>query len=72
MAANTEQVVHQIMQGSHTATYGGSAVTILSGLTINEWGVIIGATVAVLGLIVGTATNIWFRREQLKIMREKD
>ncbi|MBT11848.1 MAG: hypothetical protein CMI02_07425 [Oceanospirillaceae bacterium] len=53
-------------KASTAASYTASAVTTLAGLTINEW-------VAIGGLLIGVATfltNLWYRREQLKIQRE--
>lgn len=49
------------------ATYSASAVTTMAGLTINEW-------VALGGFLIGVATfavNLWFKREHLKIERNR-
>lgn len=51
---------------STAVSYTASAVTTVAGLSINEW-------VAIGGLLIGVATfatNVWFRREQIKIQRE--
>lgn len=48
-------------------SYTASAFTTLWGLSINEW-------VAIGGLLIGLGTfltNLWFRREQLKIERAR-
>jgi hypothetical protein len=47
------------------AAYWASFVTTVNGLSINEW-------VAVGGLMIGVATfltNLWFKREHLKLAR---
>lgn len=47
------------------AAYWASFITTVNGLSINEW-------VAVGGLMIGVATfltNLWFKREHLKIAR---
>ncbi|MBU0539876.1 MAG: phage holin family protein [Gammaproteobacteria bacterium] len=66
MGDHAQQIVKPI---ADAMTYAGSAATVISGLTINEWGVIIGAVVAIAGLAVSTAINVWFKRQQLEIMR---
>lgn len=65
MSKGAEQVARVT---SETMTYVGSAATVVSGLTINEWGVIIGAIVAIVGLVSSTLINIWFKRRQLRIL----
>ncbi|WP_414617121.1 phage holin [Zhongshania sp.] len=53
-------------KASTVVSYTASAVTTVAGLSINEW-------VAIGGLLIGVATfatNVWFRREQIKIQRE--
>lgn len=54
------------MEKSTVATaYWASFITTVNGLSINEW-------VAVGGLMIGIATfltNLWFKREHLKIAR---
>lgn len=52
---------------STAGSYAASAFTTLLGLSINEW-------VALGGLLIGFGTfltNLWFRREQLKVQREQ-
>lgn len=47
------------------AAYWASLITTLNGLSINEW-------VAIGGLMIGVATfltNLWFKREHLKLAR---
>ncbi|USH01097.1 phage holin family protein [Grimontia kaedaensis] len=47
--------------------YGASAVTVIAGLTINEW-------VALGGLLIGLATlatNLWYKREALKLQKRE-
>jgi len=63
-------VQNPILEQASTVTYGASAVTVLSGLTINEWGV-------VAGIMLGAATfviNWWYKHRMYihaKIMNEK-
>ena len=52
------------------ASYSASATSIFAGLSSAEWSVvgIVG------GLIIGVATffvNFWFKKEQLKLERER-
>jgi hypothetical protein len=52
-------------QTNVTANYWMSIFTFFAGLSVNEW-------VAVGGLVIGVATfltNLWFKREHLKIAR---
>lgn len=42
--------------------YVASGVTVFSGLTVNEWGVIVGATIA----IITAGFNIWFKMKYLR------
>ncbi len=51
------------------ASYTTSAGTVVAGLTINEWGVVIGIAIAILTY----ATNVWFkfRAEKRSIKRSK-
>jgi hypothetical protein len=55
------------MEKSTVATaYWASLITTVNGLSINEW-------VAIGGLMIGVATfltNLWFKREHLKIARQ--
>ena len=49
-------------------SYSASAITTITGLTINEW-------VALGGLCIGLATfivNLWYRREYLKLQRQRE
>lgn len=51
--------------------YGGSLGTILSGLSLNQWGVIVGMVVAVLGLVGNWAINIYFSYLDHKLKRAR-
>lgn len=58
---------HPILQTASPVTYGASIVTVISGLTINEWGV-------VAGICIGVATfgvNWWYKHKTLKHLRSK-
>ena len=47
------------------ASYVASALTVIAGFTINEWGVIIGIILA-----AGTfGINWWYRHQNLKLKR---
>lgn len=57
-----------IERAAVTTTYSASAITVLAGLTINEW-------VALGGLLIGLAglaINWWFKKEHLKLVRRRD
>ena len=44
---------HAAIAASKIATYSGATAAVTSGLTLSEWGVIIGICVGVLGLLFG-------------------
>lgn len=52
-----DTTVDLIEKGATKTAYAASGVTVVSGLTVNEWGVIVGTVAA----IVTTAFNIWFK-----------
>ena len=51
---------------ANKTTYGGGAVTIIGGLTLNEWAVGVGIVLGVLGFIA----DIWFKRQRLKLLEK--
>jgi FtsH-binding integral membrane protein len=69
MTSQSEHLAQNVLTIAHTATYGGSAVTVIGGLTLSEWGVIVGMMTAILGLVVGTLVNIWYKRQRLRLLR---
>lgn len=55
-------------QSTSTATaYGANAFTIILGLTVNEWCLLIGA----LGALVTAVSNWHFKRKHLELARER-
>lgn len=52
-----ETTVDLIERVATKTAYAASGVTVVSGLTVNEWGVIVGTVAA----IVTTGFNIWFK-----------
>ena len=42
-----------VIVGSKVATYSGAVTAVTAGLTITEWGVVVGIVVGVLGLVLG-------------------
>lgn len=52
-----ESTIELIERGATKAAYAASGVTVVSGLTVNEWGVIVGSIAA----IITTGFNIWFK-----------
>lgn len=57
MAVSDEATADVIERVATKSVYAASGVTIVSGLTVNEWGVIVG-----MALGVGTfAFNVWFK-----------
>lgn len=64
LAANDDITADAIERVATKSVYAASGVSIVSGLTVNEWGVIVG-------MILGVATfafNIWFK---MKYQRNK-
>lgn len=58
---------HPVLDAASPITYGASLVTVISGLTVNEWGVIAG-------IILGAATfgvNWWYKHKTWKHLRDK-
>ena len=53
------------------AQYGGGSIAFLGGMTANEIAAFGGLAVAVIGFIVNTVVNFWFKHQHLKIAREK-
>lgn len=51
-----------------TSTYTGGALAALSGLTLNEWGVIIGIALGVGGF----AANLWFKWHVIKLAKKSE
>lgn len=51
---------------AQTMTYGGAGTTVASGLSFNEWGVVIGAVVG----LVGLAFQVWLGMRREKRERE--
>ena len=56
---STAEVVEKM--ATKTA-YLASGVTVFSGLTVNEWGVIVGAAIGIITMLF----NIWFKMKYLK------
>lgn len=52
-------------------TYATAGGTVLLGLTANEFAAIGGLLVAVLALLVNAGINIYFKRQHLRIARER-
>lgn len=49
------------------STYGGATASVFFGLTLNEWGVLVGIFVA----IAGFGYNVWSRERLIKIAKSK-
>ena len=65
-----EFITESAVASANKVTAGGAGASIISGVTLNEWGIIIGIVVAVLGYITSTIISVWFKRESLKILRD--
>jgi hypothetical protein len=63
MTVSTHQITEK---ASSIATYTGGGSAVLFGLSANEFAAVIGAVVAVLGLLV----NMWFRWQHLRIVKQ--
>lgn len=62
-----EQVVEFAQKAAEKGTYIASGATLVSGLSINEWGVLIGTALGILTFVA----KIYFERQRLKILRER-
>jgi hypothetical protein len=52
-----QQIIESVEGVATKGAYAASGVTIYSGLTVNEWGVVVG-------MVLGAATfgfNVWFK-----------
>lgn len=58
-----------VIVGGKVAAYGGSGAAVVSGLTLNELGVIVGIVVGVAGLVLG---QFWSWRKDRREQREMD
>jgi len=56
-AISDETTLDLIERGATKAAYVASGATVVSGLTINEWGVIVG----MIGVGITTGFNVWFK-----------
>lgn len=54
---SSESAMEIIERGATKTAYAASGITVVSGLTVNEWGVVVGGIAA----IVTTIFNIWFK-----------
>lgn len=58
-------------KASNVATYSGSAVAFLGGMTANEIAAFGGLIIAALGFATGLAVNIWYKLRLLEIAAQK-
>lgn len=65
IALSDETTVDVIEKAATKSAYATSGITIVSGLTVNEWGVLVGMILGVLTF----AFNVWFK---LKYGRQND
>ncbi|WP_157667758.1 hypothetical protein [Comamonas serinivorans] len=60
---------HAAIVSSKIATYIGALTAVASGLTITEWGVVVGIVVGVLGLVFG---QYWSWRKEFREQKAID
>ena len=63
----TSTVENAAIVGSKTAAYGGASGAVVSGLTMNELGVLVGIFVGLAGLLLG---QYWSWRKDRREQRE--
>jgi Bacteriophage holin family HP1 len=56
-----------IAQAANKATMIGSSATVIFGLSLNEWGVVVGIITALAGL----AVNFYYRRKEYRLMEAR-
>lgn len=72
MTSTQQQLQEQVVLGVTTKlTAGGAVTSVVSGLTLNDWGVIIGIGIGVIGLVSNLGLNYWFKHQHLKILKEE-
>jgi len=67
----THHIAETATNAAHKVTVSSGVFAAISGLSLSEWGVVVGIVIGVLSFVTGTAINIWFKRQQLKILRQK-
>lgn len=55
--AQNDTAMYLLERGASKTAYAASGVSVVLGLTINDWGVIVGICAA----IITTGFNIWFK-----------
>lgn len=67
-----QQVVAAGLKTTSIMTYGGAAGAVWFGrFTTNEMAAMVGAIVAVVGLVINAGINIWFKKKQLDLYSQK-
>lgn len=67
----TTDIAEKAQTAASAAQYGGGASAFYFGMTANELAAYVGATVAVLGFFANTGINWYFKRQELKLLRER-
>lgn len=66
-ALSDDSTIEAIEKGLTGVSYTASGATIISGLTVNEWGVVVGMIIGVCTL----AFNIWFKMKYMRKRHER-
>lgn len=61
-------LMDMIDKASQKAAYATSGATVVAGLTVTEWGVVVGA----IGTLITVAFNIWFNMKYRRGRREDE
>ncbi|MEN6540838.1 MAG: phage holin [Mizugakiibacter sp.] len=56
---------------TQAVAYGSAAGSVLAGLTLNDWGVIIGIVVAVMTMLCNIFITIYFKQQSLKLYKAR-
>ena len=60
-------MINTIQKTASDVSYGASAVTVVSGLTVNEWGVVCGLLLATLTFLV----NWYYRHKTYELAKRE-
>jgi tetrahydromethanopterin S-methyltransferase subunit G len=58
-----DERLHTLSETASKIQYTGAGSTILFGLTLNDWGILVGIVIGTIGLLV----NIYFKRKQYRL-----
>lgn len=62
-----QHVIDSVIAGSQKTTFWSAVLSFVAGLSLNDWGVIVG----IFGVIVGVAVNVVFKVLHYRLEKQK-